>query len=208
MSVNAGKTHEDIESVIATLENILIKRRKNITQLRYLAFLKRLTTLSLQLLHNGSLGCMGIVKNAIQLNSALDILLDTENKVGSGKYDPIISDPEFSNSNCTSLFELTLLKRHYHTTVSKMARYILSGCQMGSNIIETEVTKLQPLELYVNYNSNEMSFKPPVLPPVMDMKQSKSSARLMPKLRDFTETPTTNLIDGEFNFFEEFEGQT
>lgn len=141
LHVNAGKNHNDIESVVTTMENVLIKRRKSITHLRYLAFLKRLMTLSIQVLHNGALGCLAIVKNAMQLNAALDILLDTENKVGSGKFDPDIAEPEFSNANCTSLFELGLLKRHYHPTVKKFANHISGGCQINSGL-EPALAKL------------------------------------------------------------------
>lgn len=141
LHVNAGKTHGDIDSIVTTLENVLIKRRKSITHLRYLAFLKRLMTLSIQVLHNGTLGCLGIVKNAMQLNSKLDILLDTENKVGSGKFDPDITEPEFSNANCTSLFELCLLRRHYHPTVVKFANHIANGVQINSGL-EPALAKL------------------------------------------------------------------
>lgn len=205
LSVNAGKNHEDVESIIITLDNVLIKRRKNITNLRYLAFLKRLMTLSLQVLHNGSLGCMGIIKNALQLNSSLDILLDTENKVGSGKFNPNIVEPEFSNANCTSLFELTFLQRHYHPTVKKMASHILSGCQMGNHILEPEITKLQPIELFSNFNSNEMAFKPSIPPPEKKIKYSKSSDRHIFKLKDLDKICNQKSIQkGEFNFYAEF----
>lgn len=166
-------------------------------------------TLGLQLLHNGSLGCMGIVKNAMQLNSSLDILLDTENKIGSGKFDPSINDPEFCNSNCTSLFELTLLRRHYHLTVSKMANYILSGCQMGN--IEHEISKQQPIEFYEKFNSSEMAFNPPIPPPlsVKDIiKSSKSSSdHITFKLKDLGELCTKKsyfTTDAKFDFFKEF----
>lgn len=141
LRVNAGKSHIDMESVVSTIENVLIRRRKNITHLRYLAFLKRLMTLSIQVQHNGTLGCLGIVKSALQLNSKLDILLDPENKVGSGKFDPEIIEPEFSNANCTSLFELALLKRHYHPTVLKFASHIAGGVQINSGL-EPSLSKL------------------------------------------------------------------
>lgn len=143
LHVNAGKNHNDMESIITTLEHVLIRRRKNITQLRYLAFLKRLMTLSLQILHNGSLSCLSIVKNAMQLNASLDILLDTEIKIGSGKFDPTVEEPEFSNANCTSLFELSLLRRHYHPTVVKLANHIAAGVPVsGPGILESEISKL------------------------------------------------------------------
>lgn len=142
MHVGAGKNHGDIESIITTLENVLIKRRKSMTHQRYLAFLKRLLTLSLQVLHNGTLGCLGIIKSAMQLNSTLDILLDTENKIGSGKFDPEIIEPEFSNANCTSFFELGLMRRHYHPTVVKMANHIANGVQLGNAHLEPAIAKL------------------------------------------------------------------
>lgn len=143
LHVNAGKNHGDMESIVFTLEHVLIKRRKNITNLRYLAFLKRLMTLSLQVQHNGSLSCLSIIKHAMQLNASLDILLDTEIKIGSGKFDPNIEEPEFSNANCTSLFELALLKRHYHPTVVKLANHIAAGVPVsGQGVLESDISKL------------------------------------------------------------------
>lgn len=143
LHVNGGKNHSDMESIISTLDHVLIRRRKNITNLRYLAFLKRLMTLSLQVLHNGSLSCLSIIKSALQLNSSLDILLDTEIKIGSGKFDPTIEEPEFCNANCTSLFELSLLRRHYHPTVVKLANHISAGVPVsGPGILEPEISKL------------------------------------------------------------------
>lgn len=140
LRVNAGKSHVDIESVISTVENVLLKRRKNITHLRYLAFLKRLMTLSLQVQLHGSLGCLSIVRSALQLNTKLDVLLDPDNKVGSGKFDPEIIEPEFSNANGTSLFELTLLRRHYHPTVVKFANNIVDNGQ--NHQLDSALTKL------------------------------------------------------------------
>lgn len=143
LHVNAGRNHSDMESILVTLDNVLIKRRKSITNLRYLAFLKRLMTLSLQVQHNGSLGCLSIVKSAMQLNSSLDILLDTEIKIGSGKFDPHIEEPEFCNANCTSLFELALMRRHYHPTVVKMADHIAAGVPVsGSGVLDPTIAKL------------------------------------------------------------------
>lgn len=192
--INAGKNHDDIESVIVTLENVLIKRRKNITHLRYIAFLKRLMTLSIQVLHNGALGCLTIVKNAMQLNSSLDILLDTENKIGSGKFDPFLDEPEFSNANCTSLFELSLLQRHYHPTVCSMAKNIANGCQLGNNILEPELSKLTPIEFYEKFNSSQMAFNPPIPCPTNDVIPKKMTNEHTFKLRDISDMCTRKII--------------
>jgi nucleolar complex protein 3 len=62
LKVHAGKNYDDIESIIETLDIVLIKRRKTITQHRFLAFIKRLMTMCLQVLPNAGLGLMGIVR--------------------------------------------------------------------------------------------------------------------------------------------------
>lgn len=68
LHVHAGKNHDDTESILTTIDNVLIKRRKHITFHRYLAFLKRLMLLSIQLLHNGTLGCLSVVKTSLQVS--------------------------------------------------------------------------------------------------------------------------------------------
>lgn len=62
-----GKTHPDMSILVRAIEVMLIKRRKKISQQRVLAFTKRLATLSLHLLHNGSLSCLGHIKNVLQV---------------------------------------------------------------------------------------------------------------------------------------------
>lgn len=143
LHVNGGKNHEDLEAILRTLENVLIKRRKNITYHRYLAFIKRLLTLSIQVQHNGALGVLAIVKTAMQLQSSLDILLDTETTVGSGYFDPYAEEPEFCNANCTNLYELSLLHRHYHPTVKKFATHLACGVPaVGVGMLNPEISKL------------------------------------------------------------------
>lgn len=143
LQVHAGKNHEDAESILMTVENVLIKRRKHITFQRHLAFLKRMMILTLQLLHNGSMGCLSVIKTSLQLNNQLDILLDLETTVGSGQYDPNIDDPEYSNANCTKLWELGVLHRHYHPTVKRFAKHIVSGVPLtGNGVLPPELSKL------------------------------------------------------------------
>lgn len=60
--------------LIKTIEVMLIKRRKKVSQQRILAFTKRLATLALQLLHNGSLSCLGHIKNVLQVGLELMLL--------------------------------------------------------------------------------------------------------------------------------------
>lgn len=140
---NAGKNHVDFQIILKTLNEVLVKRRKNISQSRMMAFIKRIVTLSLQLLSNGTIACLGIVKNVMQATSTLDVLLDTDTSTGSGKYNAELDDPEYCNANCTALYELASLLRHYHPIVRKVANHIAHGVPAtGRGSLPSELGKL------------------------------------------------------------------
>ncbi|XP_058833454.1 nucleolar complex protein 3 homolog [Topomyia yanbarensis] len=169
LSVHAGKTHDDLEPILTTLDSVLLKRRNNITYHRYLAFIKRISTMTLQLLHYGALGCLGVIKMGFVLNSSLDVLLDTECAVGSGKYDPEVEEPEFSNASSTNLFELAALQRHYHPNVRRLACNIANNVpSSGPGMLPPTLSKLTPLELYVRHDSTKMAFNPAIPAPQKD----------------------------------------
>uniref|UniRef100_A0AAG5CZ22 NOC3-like protein n=1 Tax=Anopheles atroparvus TaxID=41427 RepID=A0AAG5CZ22_ANOAO len=160
--VHAGKNHEDMETILKTLDIILFKRRRNVTYHRFVGFVKRLATLCLQVLPNGSLGLISLIRSSMNMNQQLDILLDTEAAVGSGKFDPFNEEPEFSNANCTALFEATCLTRHYHQTVRKMIMNVLKG---ADTVPISAGRTLTPGEFYTNYDCSEMVFNPEVPQP-------------------------------------------
>lgn len=140
---NAGKNHSDLLIIIRTLVEVLLKRRKNITHHRLLAFIKRIVILSLQVLPHGSLACLSIVKNVMQLTSSLEIILDTDASIGSGRYNPELDDPEYCNANCTALYEMSILSRHYHPMVRKLANHIAAGVPAtGDGSLAPEFGKL------------------------------------------------------------------
>lgn len=127
LTPHAGRNHDIVQILLQTLSQALIKRRKKLTHQRLIGFTKRLCTLSLQVQHNGTLGCLGMVKNVMQLNKFTDVLLDMDNSMGDGKYLPELDDPEYSNAANTALYELSILSRHYHPVVAKMAKHIAVG---------------------------------------------------------------------------------
>lgn len=140
---DAGKNHDDFQIILKTMNEVLLKRRKNISQQRLMAFIKRTVTLSMQLLSHGSIACLGIVKNVMQLTSSLEILLDTDTSIGSGKYDAELNDPEYCNANCTALYELAGLIRHFHPIVRKVATHIARGVPAsGDGSLAPEIGKL------------------------------------------------------------------
>lgn len=173
LSVHAGKSHDDLESIISTLDHVLMKRQINITYHRHLAFIKRLSMMSLHLLHFGTLGCLGVIRNGLIAKGSLDILLDTESNVGSGEYDPEVEEPEFSNASSTSLYELSALHRHYHPCVRRFARNISSGVPTsGAGMLPPDLVKLSPHDLYTKYDSSKMVFNPAIPAP----KQKQTTA--------------------------------
>uniref|UniRef100_A0A182XJ77 CCAAT-binding factor domain-containing protein n=1 Tax=Anopheles quadriannulatus TaxID=34691 RepID=A0A182XJ77_ANOQN len=160
--VNAGKNHDDMQTIIKTLDVILFKRRRNVTYHRYVSFVKRLATLCLQVLPNGCLGLISLIRSCMHMNQQLDILLDSEAVVGSGKFDPFNDEPEFANANCTALFESSCLVRHYHPLVRKMVMNVLKG---SDSVPINSGRTLTPDEYYTNYDCTEMVFNPEIAPP-------------------------------------------
>ncbi|XP_022912978.2 nucleolar complex protein 3 [Onthophagus taurus] len=163
LNVHASKTHNDTEILLKTTAEAIIKRRKRITNKQLIGFLKRLCTLSLQLLHNGTLGSLGIVKQALQLNRFTDVLLDVDQTVGDGDYQPFLEDPEYCNASSTALYEMTLLRNHYHPIVGKFAKHISSGSPAtGEGSLPPEYGKMNQEHLFENFDMNEMAFNPSI----------------------------------------------
>lgn len=141
--VHAGRNYPDFAIILRSVCDVLIKRRKAISINRLLAFLKRITILSLQLQHNGTLACLGVLKSMMLLTSQIQKMLDTDTSTGSGQYDPYLDDPEYCNAGATALYELSALGRHYHSVVRKMSKHIAcSVAASGENSLPPELGKL------------------------------------------------------------------
>lgn len=121
------KNAETVLDLIKTLDIALVKRRKRITNKRTIGFVKRITTLCLQLLHGSSISCLSIVKTMMTLNRFVDILLDTDSSVGEGKFLADVDDPEYCNASNTALYEMILLAKHYHPAVVTIATHIVNS---------------------------------------------------------------------------------
>lgn len=166
LTIHAGINHEDVQSILITLDNVLLSRRKDITCDRYLAFLKRISMMTLQLLHNGSLGCLSAIKTALTLKSTLDVMLDTESVVGSGNYIPDLDDPDFSCANCSNLYELSALHRHYHPCVRRLSNNIVNGTPItGPGSLPMDLAKMSAIDFYNRFDSSKMVFNPSVPSP-------------------------------------------
>nr|CAD7588236.1 unnamed protein product [Timema genevievae] len=179
LHIRAGRNHGDLLIVLQTLDTVLIRRRKKISQQRVLAFTKRLATMSTQLLHNGALGCLALIKTVMQLNKSVDILLDPDSSIGQGIYFPELDEPEYCNANSTALWELLPLRRHYHPTVRKFSENILKGVpSTGEGSLPPHLSKLSADQLFTEFDPSEVVFHPAIPVPKNVPPKARSHKRI------------------------------
>ncbi|XP_059585953.1 nucleolar complex protein 3 homolog [Alligator mississippiensis] len=160
--LHAGATNDDMIIVLQCLDVMLAKRRKQVSQQRALAFIKRLSTLALHVLPDSSVGILASNRVLMQTFPKTDLLLDNESQ-GSGLYLPELDEPEYCNAQNTALWELHLLKRHYHPTVQKFAAHLIAGAPAeGSEALKADLSRRSATELFGNYSMKGMTFNPPV----------------------------------------------
>jgi nucleolar complex protein 3 len=62
-----GRNHDNLETFLRTIEALFLVGRKKVTANSTLSFVKRLSSLSLQTLHNSSLGILAALRTIIQV---------------------------------------------------------------------------------------------------------------------------------------------
>ncbi|NXJ90555.1 NOC3L protein, partial [Corythaixoides concolor] len=184
-SLHAGRTNDDIGIVLQCLDVMFAKRRKQVSQQRALAFLKRLSTLALHVLPNSSVGILATSRVLMQTFPKMDLLLDNDSQ-GSGVYLPELEEPEHCNAQNTALWEMHLLQRHYHPTVQKFAAHLIAGAPTeGSGALSLDLSQRPATELFEAYSMRGMTFNPPV-------------ASVTPRRKD-TFSQMDSFIDEELN---------
>lgn len=160
--LHAGATNEGVETVLQCLDVMLTKRRKQVSQQRALAFIKRLCTLALHVLPNSSIGILATNRILMHTFPKTDLLLDNESQ-GSGVFLPELNEPEYCNAQNTALWELHALRRHYHPIVQKFAVHLIAGAPSeGSEALKPELSRRSAAELFEAYSMAAMTFNPPV----------------------------------------------
>lgn len=114
-----------MECLTECFDRMLLKRKKQLTLPRVVAFCKKLTMVTLQSSSPASLAYLTLLRLLLQDHPQADTLLDEES-FGSGKFDPTIEDPEFANASSTLLYELHTLSNHFNPIVARAAKFHLS----------------------------------------------------------------------------------
>uniref|UniRef100_A0A672FIN5 Nucleolar complex protein 3 homolog n=1 Tax=Salarias fasciatus TaxID=181472 RepID=A0A672FIN5_SALFA len=173
--LHAGASNDDVIIVLRCLDTMLTRRKKQVTLQRAMAFVKRLSTLSLHLLPDASVGILAATRAALHSFPKCDFLLDNEIQ-GSGFYLPELDDPEHCNAQNTALWELHTLQRHYHPVVRLFAAHLSRGAPSeGSAALNVELSRRAPVELFRDYSLKDMTFNPPVDKPPTKKKVIKSN---------------------------------
>ncbi|XP_061887815.1 nucleolar complex protein 3 homolog [Entelurus aequoreus] len=163
--LHAGAHSDDIIIVLRCLDAMLIRRRKQVTLQRAMAFIKRLSMLSLHVLPNASVGILAANRATLHSFPKCDFLLDNEVQ-GSGFYLPELDQPEHCNAQNTALWELHTLQRHFHPVVRQLAVHLSRGAPSeGSAALSVELSRRSPVQLFDDYTMKDMTFNPPVAPP-------------------------------------------
>ncbi|XP_062271114.1 LOW QUALITY PROTEIN: nucleolar complex protein 3 homolog [Scomber scombrus] len=165
LTLHAGKSNDDIIIVLRCLDAMLTRRRKQVSLQRAMAFVKRLSTLSLHLLPNASVGILAATRSAVHSFPKCDFLLDNEIQ-GSGFYLPELDEPEHCNAQNTALWELHTLQRHYHPVVRRLAVHLSLGAPSeGSAALRVDLSRRSAEELFEDYSVRDMTFNPAVAAP-------------------------------------------
>ncbi|XWS42902.1 hypothetical protein CRYUN_Cryun16bG0054300 [Craigia yunnanensis] len=125
------------------------------------AFVKRLATFSLCFGSAESMAALVTLKHLLQKNTKCRNLL--ENDAGGGSvsgsianYQPYASDPNLSGALASVLWELNLLSKHYHPTISTLASSISS-----MNTAQNQVyLSISPQQAFRNLSLEQESFNP------------------------------------------------
>ncbi|KAM9424725.1 nucleolar complex protein 3 homolog [Pholidichthys leucotaenia] len=162
LKLHAGKSNEDTVIVLRCLDSMLTRRRKQVTLQRAMAFVKRLSTVSLHVMPSAAVGILAANRATMNSFSKCDFLLDNEVQ-GSGFYLPELNEPEHCNPQNTALWELHTLMRHYHPIVRQFAVHLSHGAPSeGSAALGVELSRRSPVDLFEDYSTKNMTFNPAV----------------------------------------------
>lgn len=150
-TTESKKDHTDI--ALKCLHSAFIKRREY-SSVRVAAFMKQLCTVCMHAPAATSAPLMAFNRQLIHRYPATHQLLENElDVITSGKYDPEVEDPEHSNPNATSAWEVSTLRFHIHPAIAHQASAAASMTMIqlpkeGTDRIRNELLK-DAAELYI-----------------------------------------------------------
>ncbi|CAF0732006.1 unnamed protein product [Brachionus calyciflorus] len=154
LQLSAASDLDNIYLLADCIDMMFLRRRKQIPTARLLAFIKRLTIVSLQLEPTGAAVILNILRKLIGINKSSDLLFDNEYQ-DSGIYNPELSEPDYSNSQNSALWEFHLMRRHYNKMiVDDSSEFLKQGNVVFS---ENKMTVGDIFKIMNDYDDNYMN---------------------------------------------------
>eukprot|EP01132_Coremiostelium_polycephalum_P000547 gene547-691_t len=156
-----GEYHNCLNAINAI--SLMLGDKKQTAIERVAAFIKRLSTITLFLPTNASMGIVALCKQLFVTYTKSQRLLEIDRTYSGGDYIPESTDPDHCNPFASTLWELTLLCRHWHPQFEPIVRRILA---FNSDAAAHQITREKsPLELYRIYDASSGGFNPPIQMP-------------------------------------------
>ncbi|XP_028414221.1 nucleolar complex protein 3 homolog [Dendronephthya gigantea] len=145
----------DIKIALDCLDVMVNKRRKQVSIQRLLSYIKRLCTVSLYQSTSTSLALLSFARSFLQMNAKSGIILDND-CAGSGVFRPEIKDPEYSNADSTTLWELAVFQKHYETVLRNYASHISLGNPSHTpGGLSNQLARKNPMELLEEFREDK-----------------------------------------------------
>uniref|UniRef100_A0A0D9VG24 Nucleolar complex protein 3 homolog n=1 Tax=Leersia perrieri TaxID=77586 RepID=A0A0D9VG24_9ORYZ len=186
----------DRGEVLADALKTLLWEGKHQDMIRAAAFIKRLATFALSFGSAEALSALITLKHLLQKNSKCRNMLENDSGGGSmsclvAKYDPEAKDPYLSGALASVLWELSLLQKHYDSSVSSMASNILSMANLNPTQNPVPISIANPLEAYRDLSMERELSKPANKVPPLNCKKKRRS-------KDFVALSPTVLQGSDF----------
>ncbi|XP_048132360.1 nucleolar complex-associated protein 3-like isoform X2 [Rhodamnia argentea] len=162
MRNNLDALNVDLQDFFVQLYNLILEYRpgRQHDMQKAAAFIKRLATFSLCFESAESMAALVTLKHLLLKNVKCRVLLENDPGGGSvsgsvAKYQPYASDPNQSGALASVLWELNLLTKHYHPTISTLASGISN---MSAAPTQAYLSTLTPQQAFRDLSLERESF--------------------------------------------------
>ena len=152
-------------------ESLTKEQKKQVDQNRVAAFAKRLAGTTLASEAGEAVGALGVARQLLAAYPKTRCLLENE-KVGVGAFDPNLDDPETCVGLAAVLWDLSLLRSHYHPAVAAAASEVAGMPLQGA--VATALGSHAPAELARLHSTTRGTFRPAIPPPRVGKKAKTS----------------------------------
>lgn len=170
------------EVLAEALKTMLCEDRHHDMQ-KAAAFIKRLATFALCFGSAEAMAALVTLKHLLVKNAKCRNLLENDSGGGSvsgsiaANYQPYATDPNLSGALASVLWELTLLSKHYHPSVSTMASSIATMTTAQNQVY---LSNTSPIQAFADLSVERDSFNPKIETKKLNVKRKRGNVGSTP----------------------------